>query len=157
MKHPTTPGFLCRWPSKAQKSCQSQPASCWPSHSDFPSDAYQTTTGKKLLPKGSVLGFAGNLFSTDPRASWVTIAYYFPKWRSSLTQFFWYFSASDQVRMPCSLKWPLPVTHIPRVSVLSSGMRRCGGGVYISTCQVFTVYLTGKSTTWLLTSCPVKI
>lgn len=45
--------------------------------------------------------------------------------------------------MPCSLKWPLPVTHIPRVSVLSSGMRRCGG-VYISTCQVFTVYLTGK-------------
>lgn len=59
--------------------------------------------------------------------------------------------------MPCSLKWPLPATHIPRVSVSSSGMRRCGGGgVYISTCQVFTVYLTGKSTTRLLTSCTVK-
>lgn len=116
---------------------------------------------KRLTWTGSLLEIEGNLFITDPKSSWGRIAYHSLKWRSSAYTppvFFWYFSASDQVRMLHSLKWTLPVIHIPRVSIIFRNERVGGRGVvYVITCQVFTVYLTGKSTMWLLTSCTVKI
>ena len=80
---------------------------------------------------GDVLEFEGNLIIPDLRSSCSRHTFPF-KWRSSVglspPVVFRYFRASNQVRMPCSLRWTLPQSH-PKNECSLQEWGGWGGGI----------------------------